>query len=86
MPKTLFILNDPPYGTERSYNALRLAGSLSKPRRKGGLRRRRLLRGTEARGDLTSAKLALASRQGVGRENVALHQALNVGGCDGETD
>jgi uncharacterized protein involved in oxidation of intracellular sulfur len=25
---TLFILNDPPYGTERSYNALRLARSL----------------------------------------------------------
>ena len=30
MPGTLFILNDPPYGTERSYNALRLAGSLVK--------------------------------------------------------
>ncbi len=30
MSKTLFILNDPPYGTERSYNALRLAGALSK--------------------------------------------------------
>lgn len=30
MPKTLFVLNDSPYGTERSYNALRLAGSLSK--------------------------------------------------------
>jgi len=30
MPGTLFILNDPPYGTERSYNALRLAGSLAK--------------------------------------------------------
>jgi uncharacterized protein involved in oxidation of intracellular sulfur len=30
MAKTLFILNDPPYGTERSYNALRLAGSLAK--------------------------------------------------------
>ena len=29
MPKTLFVLNDPPYGTERSYNGLRLAGSLS---------------------------------------------------------
>jgi uncharacterized protein involved in oxidation of intracellular sulfur len=29
MAKTLFILNDPPYGTERSYNGLRLAGSLS---------------------------------------------------------
>jgi uncharacterized protein involved in oxidation of intracellular sulfur len=30
MAKTLFILNDPPYGTERSYNALRLAGALAK--------------------------------------------------------
>jgi uncharacterized protein involved in oxidation of intracellular sulfur len=30
MAKTLFVLNDPPYGTERSYNALRLASSLSK--------------------------------------------------------
>ena len=28
--KTLFILNDPPYGTERSYNGLRLAGSLAR--------------------------------------------------------
>jgi uncharacterized protein involved in oxidation of intracellular sulfur len=26
----LLILNDPPYGTERSYNGLRLAGSLTK--------------------------------------------------------
>ena len=30
MTKTLFILNDPPYGTERSYNPLRLAGSLAR--------------------------------------------------------
>ena len=30
MGKTLFILNDAPYGTERSYNALRLAGALCK--------------------------------------------------------
>ena len=30
MSTTLFILNDPPYGTERSYNGLRLAGSLIK--------------------------------------------------------
>lgn len=30
MPRTLFILNDPPYGTERSYNALRLAGALAR--------------------------------------------------------
>lgn len=28
--KTLFILNDPPYGTERVYNALRLAQALLK--------------------------------------------------------
>lgn len=27
---TLFILNDPPYGSERSYNALRLAGALAR--------------------------------------------------------
>jgi uncharacterized protein involved in oxidation of intracellular sulfur len=30
MTSTLLILNDPPYGTERSYNGLRLAGSLVK--------------------------------------------------------
>ncbi len=28
--KCLLVLNDPPYGTERSYNGLRLAGALSK--------------------------------------------------------
>jgi len=28
--KVLFILNDPPYGTERVYNGLRLAGSLAR--------------------------------------------------------
>lgn len=30
MSETLFVLNDGPYGTERSYNGLRLAGSLTK--------------------------------------------------------
>ena len=30
MAKTLFILNEPPYGNERSYNALRLAGALAR--------------------------------------------------------
>ena len=30
MTKTLFILNDAPYGTERSYNGLRLAKAVSK--------------------------------------------------------
>jgi uncharacterized protein involved in oxidation of intracellular sulfur len=28
--KTLFILNDAPYGSERTYNGLRVAGALSK--------------------------------------------------------
>lgn len=28
--KTLLIVNDPPYGTERCYNALRLANSIAK--------------------------------------------------------
>lgn len=28
--KTLVILNDPPYGTERSYNGLRLAGAVAR--------------------------------------------------------
>ncbi len=30
MSNTLFVLNDPPYGTERAYNGLRLAASLAK--------------------------------------------------------
>jgi len=30
LTRYLFILNDPPYGTERSYNGLRLAGSLAR--------------------------------------------------------
>lgn len=30
MAKTLFLLNDGPYGNERGYNALRLAGTLAK--------------------------------------------------------
>ena len=29
MTVTLFIVNDAPYGNERAYNALRLAGSLA---------------------------------------------------------
>ena len=30
MAKNLFILNDPPYGTEHCFNALRLAGAVAK--------------------------------------------------------
>ena len=43
--KTLFILNDPPYGDERSYNALRLAGALAK---QGGAEIRVFLMGDAA--------------------------------------
>jgi uncharacterized protein involved in oxidation of intracellular sulfur len=32
--KILFILNDPPYGAERCYNALRLAHTLLKKHRR----------------------------------------------------
>lgn len=35
---TLFILNDPPYGTERSYNALRLAAALARRDDDSGVR------------------------------------------------
>jgi uncharacterized protein involved in oxidation of intracellular sulfur len=35
--KTLFILNDPPYGTERCYNALRLASALLKKDPEAGI-------------------------------------------------
>ena len=35
--KTLFILNDPPYGTERCYNALRLAHALLKSDSEAGV-------------------------------------------------
>ena len=30
MNRLLFILNDPPYGSERSYNGLRLAGAVAR--------------------------------------------------------
>ena len=35
--KSVFILNDPPYGTERCYNALRLAGALMKKDAEAGV-------------------------------------------------
>jgi len=38
VPKTLFILNDPPYGTERCHDGLRLALSLAR-REEEGVRR-----------------------------------------------
>ncbi len=43
--KTLVICNDPPYGTERSWNGLRLAGALA---RRGGEQVRVFLLGDAA--------------------------------------
>jgi uncharacterized protein involved in oxidation of intracellular sulfur len=52
--KSLFILNDPPYGTERSYNALRLAGALA---RREGEQVRVFLMGDAAAGAKRSQKV-----------------------------
>ncbi len=76
--KTLFILNDPPYGTERSYNALRLAGALAK--RNGGDLRLFLM------GDAAAcAKSGHCVPQGFYNINRMLHQvtlkSVPVGVC-----
>jgi uncharacterized protein involved in oxidation of intracellular sulfur len=52
--KTLFILNDPPYGTERSFNGLRLAGTLA---RRDGEQVRLFLIGDAAAGAKRSQKV-----------------------------
>jgi uncharacterized protein involved in oxidation of intracellular sulfur len=76
--KTLFILNDPPYGDERSYNALRLAGALAK---RGGDELRLFLMGDAA----ACAKSGQNVAQGYYNINrmvkaVTLHQ-VPVGVC-----
>jgi hypothetical protein len=76
---TLFILNDPPYGTERCYNALRLAGALAgregeDGRRQGRVRRRQLLRRRDADRDVEASEPTLAPK--VGLEKTWLHTKL----------
>lgn len=73
MPKTLFILNDPPYGTERSYNALRLAGSLS---RREGEEVKVFLMGDAA----SCAKRGQKVPQGYYNLEVMLHNVSRHGG------
>lgn len=53
--KTLIVINDAPYGTERAYNALRLAGALAQ--RQGQQVRVFLV------GDASEAAAASSSRQ-----------------------
>jgi uncharacterized protein involved in oxidation of intracellular sulfur len=64
--KTLFVLNDPPYGTERSYNALRLAGAVAK---RGGDELRIFLMGDAA----ACAKGGQSVAQGFYNINRMLH-------------
>lgn len=75
---TLFILNDPPYGTERSYNALRLAGTLAKG---GSAELRVFLMGDAA----TCAKDGQSVPQGFYNINRMLHvvtlKQIPVGVC-----
>jgi uncharacterized protein involved in oxidation of intracellular sulfur len=51
--KTLLVVNDPPYGTERAYNALRLATSLLK---REGEQAKLFLVGDVASGSETSTR------------------------------
>lgn len=76
--RTLFILNDPPYGTERCYNALRLAGALAK---RGDTELRVFLMGDAA----ACAKGGQATPQGFYNINRMLHvvtlKQVPVGVC-----
>ena len=74
--KTLFILNDPPYGTERCYNALRLAGALA---RREGEEVRVFLLGDAANGAKRSQKVP----QGYYNVEVMLGAVARRGGAIG---
>ena len=76
MPTTLFILNDPPYGTERSYNGLRLAGALSK---RDGKTVQVFLMGDAA----SCARRGQKVPQGYYNIEVMLHQVGRQGGTIG---
>lgn len=76
MSKTLLILNDPPYGTERSYNGLRLAGALSK---REGAEVRVFLMGDAA----SCAKSGQKVPPGYYNVEVMLHAVTRKGGAVG---
>lgn len=73
MSKTLFILNDPPYGTERDYNALRLAAALA---RREGEEVRVFLIGDAS----TCARRGQKVPQGYYNVEVMLHAVTRRGG------
>ena len=73
--KHLFVLNDPPYGTERSYNALRLARELLKDPAMGNAARLFLI------GDAAScAKAGQKVPQGYYSMEALLHGIAERGG------
>jgi len=78
MARILFILNDGPYGTERSYNGLRLAGALAK---REGEQVRIFLIGEAA----SCAKAGQKVPQGYYNIEVMLHsaamQGVEIGVC-----
>jgi uncharacterized protein involved in oxidation of intracellular sulfur len=73
MATTLVILNDPPYGSERSYNGLRLAGALA---RSTGERTRLFLMGDAA----LCAKKGQRVPAGYYNVEVMLHAVSRQGG------
>lgn len=73
MSSMLLVLNDPPYGTERSYNGLRLAGSLA---RKDGVQVRVFLIGDAA----ACAKAGQKVPQGYYNLEVMLRSVTRRGG------
>jgi uncharacterized protein involved in oxidation of intracellular sulfur len=76
MAQRLFILNDPPYGTERSYNGLRLAGALAK---REGEEVRVFLMGDAA----SCAKQGQKLPPGYYNLEIMLHQVTKQGGMVG---
>ena len=73
MAHTLFIVNDPPYDTERAYNALRLATTLTK--REGEQVRVFLMAGAVA-----AARAHQTLPQGHYNLEIMLHNVLRRGG------
>jgi uncharacterized protein involved in oxidation of intracellular sulfur len=73
MSRTVFILNDPPYGSERTYNGLRLAGALAK---RGGESVRLFLIGDAA----AAAKRGQKVPQGYYNLDVILRAVAKHGG------
>ena len=74
----LFIVNDPPYGTERSYNALRLARTLLK---RDGVTMRMFLLGDAVADAKSGQKVAAGYYNLADMVKMLLHAGGEVGLC-----